>query len=360
MHKAKRTPRQISLLPSVSRPRSIIRQLRKFGTFSRQFQSFYRFRGEEKGEEYNFLVCDGSGEMPCVCQEEGSGKTSNRKRNRKKKKEMEETKREEKQKQKKKNTNAENTNSSSLNVPFVKKQARRRVRMRNLSFFFFFQRRHSWEASRETACQGNSIPRETGEYSFYINCVEMVLFVPDNTTRHRNPEECGSLLRQWENHEWTTTVQARQITSEKFLLVAWAVRNFSPLLSRTKKTIFVSFTAFSQRKLLHFEVCVCVCVCVRAPPPLPYNSTTTAEKQREKEREREEKETDRYRDPLMNAENVMWTLTSLCFSLKWCPPPPPPPVATWSGFVLQLEERHYFKLFVLCFLPRLACAVLGK
>ena len=29
MHRAKRTPRQISLLPSVSRPRSIIRQLRK-------------------------------------------------------------------------------------------------------------------------------------------------------------------------------------------------------------------------------------------------------------------------------------------------------------------------------------------
>ena len=31
MHKAKRTPRQISLLPSVSRPKSIIRQLGKFG-----------------------------------------------------------------------------------------------------------------------------------------------------------------------------------------------------------------------------------------------------------------------------------------------------------------------------------------
>ena len=35
MHKAKRTPRQISLLPSVSRPRSIIRQLRKLGQFSK-------------------------------------------------------------------------------------------------------------------------------------------------------------------------------------------------------------------------------------------------------------------------------------------------------------------------------------
>ena len=44
--------------------------------------------------------------------------------------------------------------------------------------------------------------------------------------------------------------KARQITSEKFLLAAWAVRNFSPLLSRTKSTIFVSFTVFSQRKLL--------------------------------------------------------------------------------------------------------------
>ena len=46
--------KQISLLPLVSRPRSIIRQLRELGIFSRQFQSFYRFRGEEKGEEYNF------------------------------------------------------------------------------------------------------------------------------------------------------------------------------------------------------------------------------------------------------------------------------------------------------------------
>ena len=54
MHKAKRTPRRISLLPSVSPPRSIIRQLRKLGTFSRQFRSFYRFRGEGKGEEYSF------------------------------------------------------------------------------------------------------------------------------------------------------------------------------------------------------------------------------------------------------------------------------------------------------------------
>ena len=55
---------------------------------------------------------------------------------------------------------------------------------------------------------------------------------------------------RWENHEWTTTAHARRITSEKFLLPAWAVRNFSPLLSRMKNSIFVSFTAFSQRKLL--------------------------------------------------------------------------------------------------------------
>ena len=48
MHKAKRTPRQISLLQSVSRPRSIFRQLRKLGTFSRQIRSFYRFRGEKR------------------------------------------------------------------------------------------------------------------------------------------------------------------------------------------------------------------------------------------------------------------------------------------------------------------------
>ena len=82
MHKAKWTPRQISLLPSVSRPRSIIRQLQKSGTFSRRFRSFYRFRGEEKREEYNF-VCAMDLSRCHVCakeKEEGSEKTSNRKR----------------------------------------------------------------------------------------------------------------------------------------------------------------------------------------------------------------------------------------------------------------------------------------
>ena len=42
----------------------------------------------------------------------------------------------------------------------------------------------------------------------------------------------------------------------KFLRAASAVRNFSPLLSRTKNTIFVSFTAFSQRKLLLINIFV--------------------------------------------------------------------------------------------------------
>ena len=40
-------------------------------------------------------------------------------------------------------------------------------------------------------------------------------------------------------------------------LAVWAVRIFSPVLSRTKNTIFVSFTAFSQRKLLLSDVTGC-------------------------------------------------------------------------------------------------------
>ena len=65
-----------------------------------------------------------------------------------------------------------------------------------------------------------------------------------------------------------TAKTPQQITSEKFLPAAWAVRNFSPLLSRTKNTIVVSFTAFSQRKLLlllagplrlHKELCAGAC-----------------------------------------------------------------------------------------------------
>ena len=83
--------------------------------------------------------------------------------------------------------------------------------------------------------------------------------VPTNQMRSSNGAWwAGKVLRaktqnfpcRWENHEWMTTPPARQITPEKFLLAARAVRNFSPLLSRTKNTIFVSFTAFSQRKLL--------------------------------------------------------------------------------------------------------------
>ena len=48
LHKAKRTPRKISLLPSVSRPRSVIRQLRKPLTFFTAIPVFYRFRGEKR------------------------------------------------------------------------------------------------------------------------------------------------------------------------------------------------------------------------------------------------------------------------------------------------------------------------
>ena len=83
--------------------------------------------------------------------------------------------------------------------------------------------------------------------------------VPTHQMRDSNgAERAGKDLRaktqnfpcRWENHEWMTTAQARQITREKFRLTAWTVRNFSPLLSRTKNTIFVSLTAYSQRKLL--------------------------------------------------------------------------------------------------------------
>ena len=47
-----------------------------------------------------------------------------------------------------------------------------------------------------------------------------------------------------------TTAQARQITSETISSSCVVSEKFSPLLSRTNNTIFVSFTAFSQRKLL--------------------------------------------------------------------------------------------------------------
>ena len=50
-------------------------------------------------------MCGGSGEMPCVCQEEESWNTSKRKRNRKKEKEKEQMKRKNKTKAKKTNTN---------------------------------------------------------------------------------------------------------------------------------------------------------------------------------------------------------------------------------------------------------------
>ena len=46
----------------------------------------------------------------------------------------------------------------------------------------------------------------------------------------------------------------KRYTSEKIFPAAWAVRILSPLLSRAKNTIFVSFTAFSQQKLLGITV----------------------------------------------------------------------------------------------------------
>ena len=70
MHKAKWTPRQIPLLSSVSRPRSIVRQLRKSLTFFTAISVFYRFRGEERKRRVQLLVCDESGEMPCLCASE--------------------------------------------------------------------------------------------------------------------------------------------------------------------------------------------------------------------------------------------------------------------------------------------------
>ena len=76
--------------------------------------------------------------------------------------------------------------------------------------------------------------------TFYIPLVSVFIakfcFSYPTTIRHRNPEGCGSLLRQRQKHHTSC------VGSEKF----------SPLLSRTKNTIFVSFTAFSQRKLLLF------------------------------------------------------------------------------------------------------------
>ena len=44
----------------------------------------------------------------------------------------------------------------------------------NLSLF---QRSRSWVASRETACQGNSIPRETGEWKTVLNYMTQERFI---------------------------------------------------------------------------------------------------------------------------------------------------------------------------------------
>ena len=83
--------------------------------------------------------------------------------------------------------------------------------------------------------------------------------VPSHQMRGANGAgRVGKVLRaktqnfpcRWENHEWTTTAQARQITSEKFVLAAWAVRNFSPLLPRTKNTNFRLFHCITKRKVI--------------------------------------------------------------------------------------------------------------
>ena len=59
--------------------------------------------------------------------------------------------------------------------------------------------------------------------------------------------------------------QRGKITSEKFLLAAWAVRNFSPLLSRPKNTLFIYFTLSQRKLLLSVQSCTQVwpflCIC---------------------------------------------------------------------------------------------------
>ena len=52
---------------------------------------------------------------------------------------------------------------------------------------------------------------------FSGNEQKLLFFVPDNTTRHRNPEECGSLLRQRQNttEECGSLLRQRQNTTEE-------------------------------------------------------------------------------------------------------------------------------------------------
>ena len=117
-------------------------------------------------------MCGWSGKMPCVCQEEGSGKTSNRKRNRKK--EKEEMKREKTKQSKKTKTKNKHecwkhklkSNTPRWTCPSWRNGSAVVSAWWNRSFF---QRRCSRVASRETACQGNSIPRETGEWKTVLN-----------------------------------------------------------------------------------------------------------------------------------------------------------------------------------------------
>ena len=118
-------------------------------------------------------MCGWSGKMPCVCQEEGSGKTSNRKRNRKKKRKTWRGKKKKKKKQKQKqktNTNAENTNwNPTLLAGRALREETGPPSCPHDEIGHFFQRCCSRVASRETACQGNSIPRETGEWKTVLN-----------------------------------------------------------------------------------------------------------------------------------------------------------------------------------------------
>ena len=101
---------QISLLPSVSRPRSIIRQLRKYGTFFTATPVFYRFRGEERKRRVQLSVCDESGEMPCLCAKEKEGIAERQATEREIEKEKE--KKREENKQSKNKTKTKNKNES--------------------------------------------------------------------------------------------------------------------------------------------------------------------------------------------------------------------------------------------------------
>ena len=171
MHKAKRTPRQISLLPSVSRPRSIFRQLWNWVHFRGNSGHFIGLEKKKK-KRVQLPVCGGSGKMPCVCVERKEAGRQATEREIEKKEKRKERHEEGKIKQNKKTKNKHECWKHKLKPNTLlagralRKETRRRVRMMKS---VVFQRRRSRVASRETACQGNSIPRETGEWKTVLN-----------------------------------------------------------------------------------------------------------------------------------------------------------------------------------------------